>query len=154
MVVSATRGDEEIVDLLREVNRALRERLMQGAAGKRRSLATLSLLRVLAREPGISLSELARRTYMPKSLVSIVIADLSDDRLVRKVPDRADLRLVRLHLTATGTREVSRWRAAYRAIAAEEIGTLAPEDAAQLLSGLRALRDVMTRAGADRRVAR
>jgi DNA-binding MarR family transcriptional regulator len=151
--VSATRRDEEIVDLLRDVNRTLRERLMQGAEGKRRSLATLSLLRVLAREPGISLSELARRACMPKSLVSIVIADLSDDRLVKKVPDRGDLRLVRLHLTATGTRELGRWRAAYRAIAAEEIGTLAPEDAAQLLSGLRALRDVMTRAGADRAVA-
>jgi DNA-binding MarR family transcriptional regulator len=148
--VSATRRDEEIVDLLRDVNRALRERLMQGAKGTRRSLAALSLLRAVAREPGISLNELARRQYMPKSLVSMIIADLSRDGLVRKARDPADQRLARLHLTAAGTRELDRWRAAYRAIAATDIGALAPQDAAQLLSGLRALRDVMTKAGTDR----
>jgi DNA-binding MarR family transcriptional regulator len=64
---------------------------------------------------------------------------------VRKEPDPADQRLTRLHLTATGTHELDRWRAAYRAIAAKEIGALAPMEAAQLLSGLRALRAVMTK---------
>ena len=137
------RRDEEIVDLLREVHGALRERLMQGAKGTNRSIAALSLLRAVSQEPGISVNELARRTHMPKSLVSMIITDLSLERLVRKAPDPADQRLTRLHLTATGTRELDRWRGAYRAIAAKEIGALAPIDAAQLLSGLRALRAVM-----------
>ena len=138
-----SRRDEEIVDLLREVHGALRERLMQGAKGTNRSIAALSLLRAVSQEPGISVNELARRTHMPKSLVSMIITDLSLERLVRKAPDPADQRLTRLHLTATGTRELDRWRGAYRAIAAKEIGALAPIDAAQLLSGLRALRAVM-----------
>ena len=73
----------------------------------------------------------------------MIIADLSLEGLVRKAPDPADQRLTRLHLTAAGTRELDRWRAAYRAIAAEEIGALSPEEAAHLLSGLRALRAVM-----------
>ena len=137
-----SRRDEEIVDLLREVHGALRERLMQGAKGTNRSIAALSLLHAVSREPGISLNELARRKHMPKSLVSMIITDLSLEGLVRKAPDQ---RLARLHLTATGTRELDRWRAAYRAIAAKEIGALAPLDAAQLLSGLRALRAVMTK---------
>ena len=138
-----SRRDEEIVDLLREVHGALRERLMQGAKGTNRSIAALSLLRAVSQEPGISVNELARRTHMPKSLVSMIITDLSLERLVRKEPDPADQRLTRLRLTATGTRELDRWRGAYRAIAAKEIGALAPIDAAQLLSGLRALRAVM-----------
>jgi len=141
--VRPSRRDEEIVDLLREVHGALRERLMQGAKGTNRSIAALSLLRAVSQEPGISVNELARRTHMPKSLVSMIITDLSLERLVRKEPDPADQRLTRLLLTATGTRELDRWRGAYRAIAAKEIGALAPIDAAQLLSGLRALRAVM-----------
>lgn len=140
-----SRHEEEIVDLLREVHGALRERLMQGAKGTNRSIAALSLMRAIAQEPGISLNELARRKHMPKSLVSMLIADLSLERLVRKRTDPADQRLTRLHLTAAGTRELDRWRAAYRAIAAREIGALTPTDAAQLLSGLRALRAVMTK---------
>ena len=116
---------------------------MQGAKGTNRSIAALSLLRAVSQEPGISVNELARRTHMPKSLVSMIITDLSLERLVRKEPDPADQRLTRLLLTATGTRELDRWRGAYRAIAAKEIGALAPIDAAQLLSGLRALRAVM-----------
>jgi DNA-binding MarR family transcriptional regulator len=136
--------DEEIVDLLREVHGALRERLMQGAKGTNRSIAALSLLRAVSQEPGISLNELARRKHMPKSLVSMIIADLSLEGLVRKGTDPADQRLTRLHLTAAGTRELDGWRAAYRAIAAREIGALTPMDAAQLLTGLRALRAVMT----------
>jgi DNA-binding MarR family transcriptional regulator len=139
--------DEEIVELLREVNRALRERLMQGATGTDRSLASLSLLRAVGKEPGISLNELARRKYMPKSLVSMLIGDLTRDRLVRKSTDPADHRLVRLSLTATGTRELERWRATYRAIATEAVGTLSAEDAVALQIGLRALRDAVTSRG-------
>src|SRR6266571_8970772 len=70
--VRPSRRDEEIVDLLREVHGALRERLMQGAKGTNRSIAVLSLLRAVSQEPGISLNELARRKHMPKSLVSMI----------------------------------------------------------------------------------
>ena len=143
--MTPSRRDEEIVDLLREVHGTLRERLMRGAKGTNRSIAALSLLRAVSQEQGISLNELARRKHMPKSLVSMLIADLSLERLVRKGTDPADQRLTRLHLTAAGTRELDRWRAAYRAIAAREIGALTSMDAAQLLSGLRALRAVMTK---------
>jgi DNA-binding MarR family transcriptional regulator len=142
--------DEEIVELLREVNRALRERLMQGATGTDRSLASLSLLRAVGKEPGISLNELARRKYMPKSLVSMLIGELTRDRLVRKDRDPADQRLVRLSLTATGTRELERWRATYRAIAAEAVGTLSSADAVALQIGLRALREAVTSPGGVR----
>jgi DNA-binding MarR family transcriptional regulator len=135
--------EEEIVELLRDVNRALRERLISGATGTKRSLATLSLLRAIGKEPGISLNELARRKYMPKSLVSMIVADLSREGLVDKAGDPADQRLVRLSLTGAGTRELDRWRATYRGIAGDAVGALDPADAANLLSGLRALRGVI-----------
>jgi DNA-binding MarR family transcriptional regulator len=140
--------EEEIVDLLREVNRGLRERLMEGA-GTKRSLAVLSLLRAVDREPGVSLNELARRTYMPKSLASMLVADLSRDGLVRKSSDPSDQRLVRLTLTAGGSRELERWRATYRSIAGAAIGSLRPREAANLMSGLRALRDAMVAEDAE-----
>jgi DNA-binding MarR family transcriptional regulator len=140
---TVTRRDEEIVELLREVNRTLRERLMRAASGTHRSLAALSLLRTLDREPGISLSELARRRYMPKSLVSMLITDLSADGLVRKGGDPTDQRLVRLSLTAAGAKELERWRATYRSIAADAVGRMEPDDADDLWSGIRALRDAL-----------
>jgi len=103
-----TGRDEEIVELLRAVNRTLRERLMQAASGRKRSLATLSVLRAIGNDPGITVNEVARRRYMPKSLVSIIVADLAEDGLVRKGRDPADQRLVRLRLSAAGTRELDR----------------------------------------------
>lgn len=135
--------DEEIVELLRDVNRALRERLMEAATGTKRSLATLSLLRALGKEPGITLNELARRKYMPKSLVSMIVADLSREGLVRKTGDPADQRLVRLSLTAAGTRELERWRTTYREIAVEAVGRLNHDESTNLLAGLRGLRETM-----------
>jgi DNA-binding MarR family transcriptional regulator len=142
--------DEEIVELLRAVNRTLRERLMQAASGRKRSLATLSVLRAIGNDPGITVNEVARRRYMPKSLVSIIVADLAEDGLVRKGRDSADQRLVRLRLSAAGTRELERWRATYRSIAADAVGSLAADDARDLLSGLRALHGALTASEAGR----
>ena len=145
-----TGRDEEIVELLRAVNRTLRERLMQAASGRKRSLATLSVLRAIGNDPGITVNEVARRRYMPKSLVSIIVADLAEDGLVRKGRDPADQRLVRLRLSAAGTRELERWRATYRSIAADAVGSLAADDARDLLSGLRALHGELTATEAGR----
>ena len=145
-----TGRDEEIVELLRAVNRTLRERLMQAASGRKRSLATLSVLRAIGNDPGITVNEVARRRYMPKSLVSIIVADLAEDGLVRKGRDSADQRLVRLRLSAAGTRELERWRATYRSIAADAVGSLAADDARDLLSGLRALHGTLTASEAGR----
>ena len=145
-----TGRDEEIVELLRAVNRTLRERLMQAASGRKRSLATLSVLRAIGNDPGITVNEVARRRYMPKSLVSIIVADLAEDGLVRKGRDSADQRLVRLRLSAAGTRELKRWRATYRSIAADAVGSLAADDARDLLSGLRALHGTLTASEAGR----
>ena len=145
-----TGRDEEIVELLRAVNRTLRERLMQAASGRKRSLATLSVLRAIGNDPGITVNEVARRRYMPKSLVSIIVADLAEDGLVRKGRDSADQRLVRLRLSAAGTRELERWRATYRSIAAGAVGSLAADDARDLLSGLRALHGALTASEAGR----
>jgi DNA-binding MarR family transcriptional regulator len=139
-----TGRDEEIVELLRAVNRTLRERLMQAASGRKRSLATLSVLRAVGAEPGITVNAVARRRYMPKSLVSIIVADLAEDGLVRKGNDPADQRLVRLRLSAAGTRELERWRATYRSIAAGAVGSLSQSEARDLLSGLRALHGALT----------
>jgi DNA-binding MarR family transcriptional regulator len=139
-----TGRDEEIVELLRAVNRTLRERLMQAASGRKRSLATLSVLRAVGAEPGITVNEVARRRYMPKSLVSIIVADLAEDGLVRKGRDPSDQRLVRLRLSAAGTRELERWRATYRSIAAGAVGSLSQSEARDLLSGLRALHGALT----------
>jgi len=113
-------------------------------------LATLSVLRAIGNDPGITVNEVARRRYMPKSLVSIIVADLAEDGLVRKGRDPADQRLVRLRLSAAGTRELERWRATYRSIAADAVGSLAADDARDLLSGLRALHGALTATEAGR----
>jgi DNA-binding MarR family transcriptional regulator len=134
---------EEIIDLLREVNRALRERVMQGGAGSERPLQSYALLRAIQNEPSIAVNELARRRFMAKSQVSLMVADLVMEGLVKRSSDPEDRRLARLQLTPDGRAELKRWRSTYRAMVADEIGTLSDEDAERLLQGLRALRQAI-----------
>src|SRR5438093_13600523 len=110
--------DEEIVERLRDVNRELRERIgRQGEAeGFPRFSRRLPIMREVLREPGITVNELARRTRIAKSQVSLLLGALVSDGVVRREPDARDQRLVRLFLTEEGDARFERWRASYRAM--------------------------------------
>jgi DNA-binding MarR family transcriptional regulator len=141
MRARGVRRDEEVAELLRDVSRELREHLArQGEAqGFARFSRRLPIIREVLRNPGITVNELARRTNMVKSQVSMLVTALESEGLVGKRPDPEDQRLVRLFPTREGSARAERWRTAYRAMLANTVRTLSDEESEHLLDGLRAL---------------
>jgi DNA-binding MarR family transcriptional regulator len=140
-VLDASRRDEEVANLLRDVSRELREHVArQGEAqGFPRFSRRLPIIREVLHDPGITVNELARRTRMVKSQVSMLVTALESEGLVSKRPDPQDQRLVRLFPTDEGTARAERWRTAYRAMLARTVRTLSDDESEHLLDGLRAL---------------
>jgi DNA-binding MarR family transcriptional regulator len=133
--------NEEIAELLRDVARELRERVAAHgeAEGFPRFSRRLPILKEVLGEPGITVNELARRTRMAKSQVSMIVATLVDEGILRREPDAADQRLVRLFVTGEGSARTERWRASYRSTLRSLVRSLGEGEAEDLLKGLRAL---------------
>jgi DNA-binding MarR family transcriptional regulator len=147
MAARRSRGrDEEIADLLKEVNRRLRDQLARHgeAAGLPWFSRRLPIVREVLHDPGITVNELARRTRMAKSQVSMVVTALETEGLVAKRTDPQDQRLVRLFPTEEGIARAERWRAVYRSMLSRIVRTLSDDEADHLLHGLRALHRTMT----------
>ncbi|BDG61599.1 MarR family winged helix-turn-helix transcriptional regulator [Caldinitratiruptor microaerophilus] len=148
---------EEIVDLLREVNRLVRERMARflQEQGLPHSPSWAPVVRHVAMCPGVTVNELSRRLGMAKSHVSILAEQLQGEGILRKEPDPHDQRLVRLFLTDEGARLRGRWQETYRAFLAATVRSLPEDRAEHLLDGLRALRAALSAerqggAGAER----
>lgn len=73
----------------------------------------------LAFEDGLTQLELARRTHLSTPTVSITVKRLESLGYVRRVPDEADMRALRVHLTERGHELVETSRRA--SIAADNI---------------------------------
>jgi DNA-binding MarR family transcriptional regulator len=150
MRAAGVRRDEEVADLLRDVSRELREHVArQGEAqGFPRFSRRLPIIREVLHDPGITVNELARRTRMVKSQVSMLVTALESEGLISKRPDHHDQRLVRLFPTHEGTARAERWRNAYRTMLAKTVRTLSDKEAEHLLDGLRALQRALGHQGA------
>lgn len=94
----------EISLLWRHVNRQMRELMYR--AGKEFDVPPFSfmLLRHIKEEPGITLSELARRVGAAKSHASTTVEQLVQDGYVEKRADPSDQRVLRLHVTEAARR--------------------------------------------------
>jgi len=90
-----------IVQDLREASRAAEQKFGLGAA-------QLFVLQTLANTPGLSVNDLAARTYTHQSSVSAVLKKLTRQRLVAARPSRADARRLELSLTPKGHAVVQR----------------------------------------------
>jgi DNA-binding MarR family transcriptional regulator len=133
--------DEEVADLLRDVSRELREHVAREgeAHGFPRFSRRLPVMREILHDPGITVNELARRTNMVKSQISMLITALESEGLINKAADPQDQRLVRLFPTDEGTARAERWRSAYRSMLAKTVRQLSDDESEHLLDGLRAL---------------
>jgi DNA-binding MarR family transcriptional regulator len=148
--------NEEIADLLRDVERELREQLARRgeAEGFPRFSRRLPVLKEVLGEPGITVNELARRTRMAKSQVSMIVGALVDEGVLRREADAEDQRLVRLFLTKEGTARTDRWRTSYRSMLRSLVKTLSEKESQDLLNGLRALQRALGKEANGRAVSR
>ncbi|MCC7009945.1 MAG: winged helix-turn-helix transcriptional regulator [Acidobacteria bacterium] len=92
------------MDAIRRIVQALRESSRRAEQHSGLSGAQLFVLQRLADAPASSVNELAARTHTHQSSVSMVVARLVDQGLVRRAPSAVDGRAVGLALTARGRR--------------------------------------------------
>ena len=71
-------------------------------------MAQLFVLQRLKEENGLSINELAARTYTHQSSVSVVVQKLKDRKLVSSKPSEADARKMVISLTTEGKKLLQR----------------------------------------------
>lgn len=89
----------ELAQLWRQVNRQMRELFRSAVDGYDLPPMAYWVLRRVRKEPGITISQLARRLGTVKSHVSTIADQLVKRVLIEKRPDPHDQRVVKLYLT-------------------------------------------------------
>ncbi|MGS2616376.1 MarR family winged helix-turn-helix transcriptional regulator [Micromonospora sp. LZ34] len=84
---------------LGELHRALRRRAIQRAGRVALPDAQVEVLRLVQRQPGVSVREAAERLRIAPNTVSTLVGELTGAGLLRRERDPADRRSVRLELT-------------------------------------------------------
>jgi DNA-binding MarR family transcriptional regulator len=98
----------DFVELIGDAARSSRHReRMLRAAGTPLTGAGLLALRVVARRPGVTVSELARALDIDQSTISRQLHPLETQNLLTRDVDAKDRRVARLRVTATGRRALA-----------------------------------------------
>ena len=134
-----------VTDLFSTVGRFRRTVRRSGPRGFDLSGITESqaeLLRLVGRQPGISVSAAAAELGLAPNTASTLVSKLSADGLLVRTPDPEDRRVGRLALTAPAQRLADASRAARRAALAQVLDGLDADDARALAAGLQVLSDI------------
>jgi DNA-binding MarR family transcriptional regulator len=110
----------------------------------------MMIVRQVHREPGITVSEVARRCGVAKSHVSKTIEGLSRQGYVEKRPDPCDQRRVQLYLSQAVTDHLAHIEAMVRRLHAALVEAVPEEKREALLDGLRVLKTALEAARAER----
>jgi DNA-binding MarR family transcriptional regulator len=97
------------------------------------------LLRLVARQPGISVSEAAADLGLAANTASTLVSKLTAGGLLNREADPADRRVGRLRLTESAQRIADTSRTARRAALTEVLDTLDDTEIDQLTAGLEVL---------------
>jgi DNA-binding MarR family transcriptional regulator len=100
------------------------------------------LLRLVGRQPGISVSAAAADLALAPNTASTLVSKLSARGLLVRTPDPEDRRVGRLALTAPAQRLADESRAARRAALTEVLDGLDADDTRALAAGLQVLSDI------------
>lgn len=100
---------EELLDALGAFRRTLR-RHVGPPLSPPLTTAQVELVRVVRREPGISVAEAAEKLGVAPNTVSTLVGQLSDARVIVRNADRDDRRVARLDLAPEARRKVDAWR--------------------------------------------
>lgn len=134
-----------IGDLWREVNKQIHERFRHAFKPFDFPPSALILLRNLEKEPGLTVSELARRSGTVKSHVSKLVDQLVAQGFLEKQNDPADQRLIRVYITETTRKAKAEMEALAHSLWGEVMDQISPDELTQVSSGLRILLNALER---------
>jgi DNA-binding MarR family transcriptional regulator len=107
-------NQELLIELLRKVNRNLGEEVKNVLYSYNLGVTNMIIARRIKSEPGITISELARRTGIAKSHISNTIKELKQREWVEMQTDANDQRLLRLYVTKSADNQLELVRLAIR----------------------------------------
>ena len=97
---------EQLVELLHDINRSMGKYAHAVLSEYDMPLSLLMISKQIKAEPGITISEMARRTGIAKSHVSNQIRKLEERGWVEKISDVSDQRILRLYLSQPASNEM------------------------------------------------
>ncbi len=119
---------EELLEAVAAVRRALRRYAGRPAELSSLTGAQLELVRLLRREPGVSIADAAARLRVAPNTVSTLVRQLAGAGVVVRRVDDADRRVVRLALAPGIRRKVDAWRDRRVVALADAIARLSESD--------------------------
>jgi len=117
---------QALTDVITRLRRALRSIVRSEIPWEVLPMAQVEVLQRLSDEPGMRVSDLARRHRLATNTVSTIVQQMVVAGLVVREPVPGDRRAVSLRLTDHGHAELERWLLANRVHVATAIENLAP----------------------------
>ncbi|MFV2103722.1 MarR family transcriptional regulator [Micromonospora sp. LOL_024] len=135
---------------LGDLHRVLRRRASQRTGRALLPDAQVEVLRLVQRQPGISVREAAERLGAAANTVSTIVGELTSAGLLRRDRDPADRRTVRLGLTEVARERIAAYGQHRREVLAAALAGLDAADREQLLAAVPALTRLADRAAEPR----
>jgi DNA-binding MarR family transcriptional regulator len=121
-------SSDQLLEALSGVRRAVRRRADRPVELSALTGAQLELVRLLRREPGVSIADAAARLRVAPNTVSTLVGRLADAGVLERRVDEADRRVVRLTLTSGLRRRVEAWRDRRVDALDDALAKLSPEE--------------------------
>ena len=145
--------DGYLIYLVKQIEMGIRRPFEDLMGGYGISPAGYTALTVLQTRPGITSSELARRSFVRAQTMAETVTALTEAGLVRREQDPAHGRQILLYITDTGLERVADLSADVTHLESQMIEGLVGNEPAQLVHALRACRDALSAMSRDERAA-
>ena len=142
-MIAPTTTSDDVLRVVVGMRRVLRRRLRARFGQPPLRGAQAELLQQVDAEPGIGVAAAARALYLAGNSVSTLVNQLVDDGLLRREPDPADRRAVRLFLTPAAVERLALRRAARRELLDDALARLDAGDRAAITAALPALEHLL-----------
>lgn len=136
-----------LVYIIKQLDLGLRPRLFEACAAAGMTAAQYTALTVLARRPGITSSELARRSFVRAQTMAVTMDPLLDAGFVRRESDPQHRRRILLYLTESGAEAIGRLSPQVEALEELMLSDLNEAEREQFGDYLRRARNALDRAG-------
>lgn len=132
-----------LIYLIKQVELGVRRPFEDLLASRGISTPTYTALTVLRRRPGITSSELARRSFVRAQTMAQTVNGMLETGLVRREKDPGHGRQMLLYITSEGNRTIDSVRDEVQELDGLIASALDEEDRRQLIRHLRACRDAL-----------
>lgn len=136
---------KELGILLKAAQAALHQRMDEALRPLGLTVSQYACLSTLRAEPGITASELARRTFVSRQSMNVLLQGLEGQRLVERTDEPGPRRERAADLTADARRLLARAESAVAAVTARMLAGLTPAQREAMREALTASRDALLR---------